>query len=93
MTKDTIKSDSELKAEGATLKVGLSQLNNKTPAWIERLTNGIIFVCMAWALFAGMIDEIPEDIKADINRWMLIISGVIKLASKFFGLQLPKEQE
>lgn len=91
--KQSIQSDSELKARGATLQVGISQLDNKTPAWIEKITNGIIFLCLAWALFSGLIEEISEETKADINRWMLIISGVIKLGSKFFGYQLPKEAD
>lgn len=91
--RESIKSDAELKAEGATIKVGISQFNNKTPIWFTRVSNGIIFISLAWALFSGMIEEIPQEMNADINRWMLIVSGVVKLGSKFFGYQLPNGEQ
>lgn len=82
-------SDKELKDQGATLVVGMAGLQNKTPDWMSNLSNGIIFLAMAWAMFSSMIIEIPEPVKADIARWLLISTGLIKLASKFFGLKLP----
>ena len=86
----SITTDKELKEAGATMKVGLSQLKNKTPNFIAQISNGIIFACMAWALLSPSITEIPAPLQADITRWLMVGSGFIKLASKFFGLELPK---
>lgn len=85
-------SDKDLKDQGATLVVGMSGLKNKTPDWINKISNGIIFAAMAWALLSMQITEIPEEIKADITRWLMIGTGFIKLSSKFFGLQLPSAE-
>lgn len=82
--------DQELKSQGAKLVVGMSGLQNKTPDWISKISNAIIFIAMAWALFSPMMVEIPEQVNADINRWLLISTGLIKLASKFFGFKLPE---
>lgn len=86
-------SDQELKNSGATLVVGIQGLKNKTPDWMSKVSNGIIFLAMFWALYSSMLTEIPEPIKADINRWLLIGTGFIKFASKFFGLKLPNTED
>lgn len=83
-------SDKELKDQGATLVVGVAGLQSPTPKWIGNISNGIIFLAMAWAMFSSLIIELPEPVKADISRWLLIITGLIKLASKFFGYKLPE---
>lgn len=82
--------DEQLKEQGAKLVVGMSGLQNKTPDWISKIANGIIFIAMAWALFSPMMVEIPEEVSSNINRWLLISTGLIKLASKFFGFKLPE---
>ena len=83
--------DAELKEQGATIKVGLSQLNNATPNWISKLTNGIIFACLVWGLISMSITSLSPELKASINEWVLVASGVIKLGSKFFGYSLPEK--
>lgn len=85
-------SDKELKENGATLVVGLEGIKHKTPDWMAKASNGIIFLAMFWALFSSQITEIPEPVQADIDRWLLIGTGFIKMASKFFGLKLPNTE-
>lgn len=84
--------EDKLKAAGATVKVGLSQLNNPTPKWMSKLSNGIIFASLAWALVGPSMPEIPADVAAAITRYVMIASGLIKLATKFFGLQIPNAE-
>ena len=86
-------SDTELKEKGATLVVGMAGLQNKTPQWMGNVSNGIIFLAMAWAMFSPMLIEISDPVKADIGRWLLIGTGFIKLATKFFGLKLPETNQ
>ena len=83
--------EATLKDAGATVKVGLSQLKNPTPIWMSKWANGIIFASLAWALVSPSLPEIPAPVVADITRYIMIASGLIKLATKFFGLQLPQE--
>lgn len=75
---------------GTNASIGISQLKVQTPKWISNAVNGIIFLCATWAMFSGMITEIPDDTKAEITRWMLIGSGFIKFASKFFGFKIEE---
>jgi hypothetical protein len=83
--------EEKLKAAGATLSVGLSQLKNPTPIWMSKWANGIIFASLAWALVSPSLPEIPAPLVADITRYIMIATGLIKLATKFFGLQLPQQ--
>jgi hypothetical protein len=83
--------DAEMKAEGATVKVGISQLQNKTPDFISKIANGVIFAGMVWGLVSMSITSIDPAMKASINEWVLLSGGIIKLASKFFGFQLPNQ--
>lgn len=80
-----------LKIPGTNLKVGVSQLNVASPKWIAKISNGIIFAATAWAIFSPSITEIPAPLQADITRWLMIGSGLIKLASKFFGLDIKQD--
>jgi len=83
----------EIKSEVQTqIKVGVSQLKKDTPPWMSKTANGVIFACLAWALLSPSLTEIPATIQADITRWLMIGSGFIKLATKFFGLNI-KESE
>lgn len=84
--------DQELKEKGATIVVGLEGLKNKTPDWMAKVSNGIIFLAMFWALFSSQFTEIPADVQADISRYLLIGTGFVKMASKFFGLKLPNTE-
>jgi hypothetical protein len=84
--------EATLKAAGATVKVGLSQINNPTPQWMSKLANGIIFASLAWALVSPSLPELSPEIVAAITRYVMISSGLIKLATKFFGLQIPEAQ-
>lgn len=77
-----------LKIPGTNVNLGVSQLNIPGPKWMSRISNGIIFACMAWALLSPSITEIPAALQADITRWLMIGSGFVKLASKFFGIDL-----
>lgn len=81
-----------LKEAGATVKVGLSQLNNPTPKWMSKLANGIIFASLAWAMISTSIPELSPETVAMITRYVLMSSGLIKLGSKFFGYQLPQTE-
>jgi hypothetical protein len=86
--------EATLKDAGAVTKIGLSQLNNPTPIWMSKWANGIIFASLAWALVSSSLvpDEIPASIAAHIDHYVIIASGLIKLATKFFGLQLPNQE-
>lgn len=90
MENTTKVTDAELKDQGAVLKVGINQLNNKTPAWVSNVANGVIFAGMVWGLMSMGLSSVPDEIKNSINEWVLLSSGIIKLASKFFGFQLPQ---
>lgn len=79
-----------LKDAGATIKVGLSQINNPTPQWMSKLANGIIFASLAWAMISTSIPELSPEVVAMITRYVMMASGLIKLATKFFGLQIPE---
>ena len=63
-------------------------LQKPTPEWMSKGANGIIFLVTAWAIFSPSITELSDLTKADITRWSAIISGLLKLASKFFGTEL-----
>lgn len=85
-------SEEKLKAAGAELKVGVSQLKNPTPKWMSNIANGILFSALAWALISSQLPEIPSHIAAHIDHYLLVASGLVKLATKFFGLQIPEAQ-
>lgn len=72
-------------AKDTKVKMGLGQLGNPTPKWMSNVSNLIIFLATAWGLFAPSITELTETQRGDVTRWVLIISGLIKLATKFFG--------
>lgn len=80
--------DQELRDEGATIKFGKSQLNNKTPDFISKIANLIVFLCAVWGLISMGITKIPLELKLQIAEWVMVSSGIIKLGSKFFGWQL-----
>ena len=82
--------EEKLKEAGATIKVGLSQLGNPTPKWMSLVANWIIFLSLVWALISPSLPELSPEIVAAITRYVMIATGVIKLATKFFGLQLPQ---
>lgn len=84
--------EEKLKAAGATVKVGFSQLKNPTPKWMSKWANGIIFASLAWALFSPELHELSPELIATITRYIMIATGLIKLATKFFGLQLPNAE-
>lgn len=84
--------ENTLKEAGATVKLGLSQLNNPTPKWMSKLANGIIFASLAWAFISPELNELSPELIATITRYIMIGSGLIKLATKFFGLQIPQAQ-
>jgi len=84
--------EATLKEAGATVKVGLSQLNNPTPLWLSKLANGIIFASLAWAMISTSLPELSPELVAAITRYVMISSGLIKLATKFFGLQIPNAE-
>ncbi len=91
MSEEAKQTVENLKAEGATLKFGVSQLNNPSPLWMAKTANAIIFLTMVWGLVSMGITFIPVELKSQINEWVLVSVGVIKLASKFFGFQLPNQ--
>lgn len=76
--------------EKKELKFGVSQLRNETPQWMSNVANGIIFLTMVWGLVSMGLTSIPPEIKASINEWVLVTSGIIKLATKFFGLTIKE---
>lgn len=71
----------------AKKKVTVS-ISKPTPSWMSNVANFLIFLVTAWAIFSPSITELSEVVKADITRWAAIISGLLKLASKFFGTEL-----
>ena len=84
--------EEKLKAAGATVKIGVSQLNNPTPKWMSKLANAIIFGSLAWAMISTSIPELSPELVAAITRYLMMASGLIKLATKFFGLQVPNAE-
>lgn len=84
--------EEKLKAAGATVKVGLSQLKNPTPKWMSDLANFIIYLSLVWAFVSPSLPELSPELVAAITRYVMIASGLIKLTTKFFGLQLPQAE-
>ncbi len=76
-----------------SVKVGLSQLKNPTPKWMSNVANGIIFSGMVWAMCSMNLTFISPEIKSMINEWVLLSGGIIKLATKFFGIQINNESQ
>ncbi len=74
----------------AVIKVGLSQIGNPTPKWMSKIANAIIFASLAWALVSPSLPELSPEVVAVITRYIMIASGLIKLATKFFGLNIPE---
>lgn len=89
MSEQANATEETLKTGGAKIKFGVSQLNNPSPIWMSKIANGIIFLTLAWGLISMGLTSIPPDLKSSINEWVLVSSGIIKLASKFFGFSLP----
>lgn len=91
MSEEAQNTETALKAEGATVKMGLSQLKNPTPLWMSKVANGIIFASLAWAMISTSIPELSPELVAMITRYLMMASGLIKLATKFFGLEVPQQ--
>ena len=84
--------EKSLKEAGTTIKIGLSQLNNPTPKWMSKLANGLIFASLVWAMISTSIPELSPELVAAITRYAMLATGIIKLATKFFGLQIPNAE-
>lgn len=69
------------------VKFGLSQLANETPKWAGYVTNSVLGVAAMWAIFSPQITELSDPTRADITRWALIITGILKYLSKGLGKQ------
>lgn len=89
MSEQAAATEASLKDAGATIKVGMSQLKNPTPRWMSKISNGIIFASLAWAMISTSIPELSPEVVAIITRYLMMVSGLIKLATKFFGLEVP----
>lgn len=79
--------------EATKVKVGIGQLTKPTPKWMSNLANGIIFAGLAWSIICGQLTpEVSEETIALITKYVLMSSGLIKLATKFFGLNIPNAE-
>lgn len=78
-------SDEQFKEQGATLKVGVDQLNNPTPMWLKYIFRTVLYLSALWTLIAPMLTDLSEIQLAEITKWLFIANTAINVAIKFFG--------
>lgn len=78
-------------SQGATLVVGAKGLKNPTPMALRWLFRIILYLSGVWALFIAPNVDVPDNIQAEINKWLLVGNGIINHAIKYFGWDFVPE--
>lgn len=78
-------SDEQQKSEGKTIQFGVAQLNNPTPKNIKIIFRTILYLSAVWAVMSPSLTEIPANVLAMMNKYLLLGTAVINVSIQFFG--------
>lgn len=80
-----MKTDKAQKLSGKVVKVGINQLANPTPDIARIIFRVVLYLSAVYALAIQPNLDIPTDIQAMINKWIIAGNAIVNVTIKFFG--------
>ncbi len=77
--------DEQEKSEGKSIKFGVAQLSNPTPKNVKIMFRTILYLSAIWAVMSPSLTELPPNVLASVNKYLLLGTAVINVTIQFFG--------
>lgn len=74
----------------AKVKFGFRQIKNVTPLWAKWVFRVFLYLASVVNLALIIFTNIPAETKLIITKWITFATLSVHLASKMFGVELPK---
>lgn len=74
-----------------TVTVGIPSLQKPTPNGLRIAFRTLLWLSAAWAMISPVATEIPPDTLAIINKYLLLLNGLVNMSIKFFGVTIEPQ--
>lgn len=74
-----------------TISIGIPSLSKPTPMGLRYVMRGLLWLSAAWAMTSPVITEISPESLAIVNKYLLLLNGLVNMSIKFFGVNIEPE--
>lgn len=75
----------------SVIQKAITNFKKPTPQWLKNIFTTLLFLSGVWALGIPIFAKIPEEIKNEVNSWIVSLLPIFRFAIQFFKYDYSEE--